>query len=148
MKFYLIAASIFGLDEFVKRRAERRSADADRTAFHGKIILRNHHNKGICLNLFDRKQAFVTVVSALLTSAIGVRIFLLRKDEAQEVYKFGLSLALGGALSNTWDRIHRKYVVDYFSFNSKCSKFRDIVFNLSDLFLFAGAFLAVIGRKD
>lgn len=144
MKYYLIAASIFGLDECVKRWAERRQDTEDTIAPGGKIILRKHHNKGICLNILDRRQSFVTLLSASLTAAVAVRIFQIRKNAPQRWYAAGLSLILGGALSNTWDRLHRKYVVDYFSFNCKWKRLQDIVFNLSDLFIFAGSLLAVM----
>ena len=46
--------------------------------------------------------------------------------------KTGLSLILGGAYSNTYDRLFRKYVVDYVSFEVRNPRLRNIVFNLSD----------------
>lgn len=135
----MVAASVFGLDECVKRWAEKCRETEDRIILHGRIILRKHHNRGICLNLLDHRQSFVTFLSAALTALVAARIFQIRKDASKTWYAAGLSLILGGALSNTWDRIHRKYVVDYFSFNCKREKIRDIVFNLSDLFIFAGS---------
>ncbi len=55
--------------------------------------------------------------------------------------KLGLSFVVGGAFSNVYDRLVRRYVVDYFSFNVKWERLRRIVFNISDLFIFLGSFL-------
>ncbi|MDE7232762.1 MAG: signal peptidase II, partial [Lachnospiraceae bacterium] len=55
--------------------------------------------------------------------------------------KAGLALLLGGAYSNTYDRLTRRYVVDYVSFPVKNQRFRRIVFNLSDFCILIGALL-------
>ena len=53
------------------------------------------------------------------------------------------TLTLAGGVSNLYDRMKRGYVVDYFSFQWKALK--TVVFNLGDLFIFAGAFLMAAG---
>ncbi|HJA92944.1 MAG TPA: signal peptidase II, partial [Candidatus Eisenbergiella merdipullorum] len=55
--------------------------------------------------------------------------------------KTGLSLLLGGAWSNTYDRLKRKYVVDYFSLNVKWKPLRQIIFNISDFCILIGALI-------
>ena len=52
-------------------------------------------------------------------------------------------MLLGGAVSNTCDRMTRGYVVDYLGFNVKSKKLSNIIFNLSDFFIMAGALLSV-----
>lgn len=64
--------------------------------------------------------------------------------ERVSVLKLAFSFIIGGACSNVYDRIVRKYVVDYFSFNTKLKKLKDIVFNISDMFIFLGTGLAVL----
>ena len=54
------------------------------------------------------------------------------------------SLLLGGAFSNTYDRLKRKYVVDYFSFGVKWEPLRAIVFNISDFCILIGALIIAI----
>ncbi|MDE7359775.1 MAG: signal peptidase II, partial [Lachnospiraceae bacterium] len=60
--------------------------------------------------------------------------------------KAGLALLLGGAYSNTYDRLTRKYVVDYVSFPVKNRRIRRIVFNISDFCIMIGALLLVLGE--
>ena len=64
-------------------------------------------------------------------------------QKGKTVQKFGIAVILGGAVSNLYDRMIRHYVVDYFSFQWKALK--KVVFNLGDLFIFAGAFLMAAG---
>ncbi|WP_349773203.1 signal peptidase II [Lacrimispora xylanisolvens] len=52
------------------------------------------------------------------------------------------SIALGGAISNLYDRLVRHYVVDYFSI--QYGRLKKVVFNLGDLFIFLGAGLIII----
>lgn len=148
MKFYLTALFVFGLDEYIKRRVEKSPETGERKIIFGRIILRRHHNRGVCLNFMDRKQRMVAALSAFLTAAVAIRLFRVRKEPGQQSYAAGLALLLGGALSNTWDRLHRSYVVDYFSINSRNRRLRDIIFNLSDFSIFLGALVSVITKRD
>lgn len=55
-----------------------------------------------------------------------------------------MTIFMGGALSNVYDRVVRKKVVDYFGFKTKWKKFSNITFNLGDLFIFAGTLLYMV----
>lgn len=63
------------------------------------------------------------------------------------VLKAGLALLLGGAYSNTYDRLTRNYVVDYVSFPVKNKRVRRIVFNISDFCIIIGALLMTLGES-
>ena len=83
----------------------------------------------------------MAAISLLLTSALSlVFLFTLTKHGCAAL-KTGLSLLLGGAWSNTYDRLKRKYVVDYFSLNVKWKPLRQIIFNLSDFCILIGALI-------
>ena len=66
------------------------------------------------------------------------------QEKSGMLLKLAMSFLLGGALSNVWDRLRQGFVVDYFSFRVPLEKLRRIVFNLSDLFIFAGAGLMIV----
>ena len=76
-----------------------------------------HHNKGAFLNAGQKRQAAVAAVSVLLTIGVAAVFALSLGMQGNRMLKAGLSMLLGGAFSNTYDRLKRKYVVDYFSFH-------------------------------
>ena len=89
-------------------------------------------NTGFAMNRFDRHRRFVAAVSLLMTAGCAAGLFL-----ASEEKRLGFSLLLGGALSNTYDRLVRKYVVDYIPAGR-------IYYNLSDVAVFAGSAVLTI----
>ena len=102
-------------------------------------MLRKYHNEGACLNLGEKKSKAVAAVSLLLTAALSLVFLFTLTKRGCAALKTGLSLLLGGAWSNTYDRLKRKYVVDYFSFNVRWKPLRQIIFNLSDFCILIGA---------
>ena len=60
------------------------------------------------------------------------------------VQKIGLSMVLGGAISNLYDRLVKGYVVDYFSIEFK--RLKKVIFNLGDIFVFLGSLVFLIGE--
>lgn len=145
MVYLIISVGIFVLDFVVKNFVEKKlEYNKPEKKLRDMLIIRKIYNRGGALNALDSKQEFVAGFSAALTfAAIISQISLLEKKGAKAL-KIGLSFIIGGAASNVYDRIVRKYVVDYFSFNSKIKKLKDIVFNISDLFIFLGVAIATI----
>ena len=86
-------------------------------------------NRGFALNRLEDHQRLVAAASAAMTVAVAVSF-----AKAPERSRTGLALILGGALSNTYDRLFRKYVVDYIPVGN-------VVFNVSDFAIIAGAIL-------
>lgn len=145
MVYVGIAAGIFLLELGIKTLAEKkRKLNTTKAVCGGKLLLRKHHNKGIVLNIGQGKPKLVAWVSFVLCMGITLAALVLGK-RASGLVKTGLALLLGGAYSNTYDRLFRTYVVDYFSFGVKNSRLRRIVFNIADFFIMIGAILVVIG---
>lgn len=158
MKYLTLAMGIFLSDNYIKSRVEKpfgkgiivqnaREPEREKDILFRKIKLRKHHNEGVALNAFDKKQPMVAVVSSVLTALLGGALFMAEKNHENHGYRLGLAFLLGGAMSNSWDRLKRHYVVDYFSVNTKCKKLKDIVFNISDCFIMTGALLTAFFRK-
>ena len=142
-----IAALLCGADSLIKYAIERKHPDGElRPALHGKIIIRKFHNKGAMLNLGASRQQTMAVLSVIFTVFMtGVYVGTLG-TRGRHMLKTGLSLILGGAYSNTYDRLFRKYVVDYVSFEVRNPRLRNIVFNLSDFGIMIGSCLLVISQ--
>ena len=142
-----IAALLCGADSLIKYAIERNHPYGElRPALHGKIIIRKFHNKGAMLNLGASRQQTMAVLSVIFTVFMtGVYVGTLG-TRGRHMLKTGLSLILGGAYSNTYDRLFRKYVVDYVSFEVRNPRLRNIVFNLSDFGIMIGSCLLVISQ--
>lgn len=145
MRYLLVTAGIFIGELLMKNHVEENwSMRETKSAAKGRLTLRRYHNHGAFLNLGEKKKALVAAVSVGLTAGLSVFFVLTLFQTGNHGLKAGLSLLLGGAFSNTYDRLHRKYVVDYFSFHTGIKALDRVVFNLADFAIMAGAMLCVI----
>lgn len=149
MVYVLIIVAIFLLDLFVKNKIEKNVMENEKKPiFNDKIIVQKYHNKGAFLNFGEKKQKVVAFISLLLCLIMGIVFVLSLGKSGSHCLKLGLAFLLGGAFSNTFDRLKRKYVVDYVSFHIGLERLTHIIFNISDFFIMIGAVLMVIGGFD
>ena len=103
----------------------------------GRIRLTALWNDGAAFSL-PLKRKLVTALSILILPLVWV--FRRRSP-------IGAGLALGGGLSNLWERLRRGVVYDYVQF-PKLPKIGRYVWNLADLaILIGGLLLALLERK-
>lgn len=160
MGYLTMIAGIFFGDLWIKDRIEKCSADEKGNVvkpgaeggapvpaafLNGRVRIRKYHNKGAMLNLGQKHTGAVAAVSAGLSAAAAAAFLCSLGQRGNRLLRMGLSLLLGGAFSNTYDRLKRRYVVDYLTFNVRWKTLRRVVFNLSDFCIMIGALLAVIG---
>lgn len=144
MVYLLIPIAIFCIDAYLKSYVEKnKKPGCQEEVLGGKILLRRSHNTGAMLNFLEKRQQLVAGFSLGLSIAIGLGYLYLLGSKGKHLFKLGLSFVIGGAASNVYDRLVRKYVVDYFSFNVKWEKFKRLVFNIADIFIFLGSFLVI-----
>lgn len=142
----ILAAGIFALDLFLKNRVEKTMEEGEEKPFcEGRLLLRRYHNKGAFLDLGGKRQGLVACLSLGLTLFLSVIFLTVFRFRGNSAIRVGMAFLLGGAYSNTYDRLARKYVVDYVSFPVKNERLRRIVFNVSDFCIMIGAVLLVIG---
>lgn len=147
--YAFLAVTVFMLDLLIKNYIEKHKAEGESApACGGLIVVRKYHNKGAFLNLGEKRQRLMTLVSLLLTLFMTVVFLTTFSFRGRRLLKAGLALLLGGAYSNTYDRLARRYVVDYVSFPVKNKKFSSIVFNISDFCIMIGALMMTLGQKD
>lgn len=140
----LIILGIFFGDEWIKNQIEKRIG-IHKPILGNRILIQKYHNKGAMLNLGQYHSRIVTVLSLFLCLLLTIVFLLSLGQKSNNLLRVGLAFLLGGAFSNTYDRLKRKYVVDYFSFQVKWTPLRRIVYNLSDFCIIIGALLAVLG---
>lgn len=143
MVYLLIILGIVFMETRIKNYMEKNKNLGDRQEIlGGRIIIRKHYNRGMFLNYLEDKRELVKMISSGLLGFLILLFILVLPKKGKRMYKLGLSLVLGGAISNVSDRYNRGYVVDYFSFN--CKKLKKIIFNLSDIFIFIGSFFIML----
>lgn len=136
----LIIIGISFFDLRLKKQAEKKIKRGEEIPVcRGKILLRHAHNEGMAFNLGEQNPKAVKWLSLILTCMVGVYTLCLFGKSKNGLEKISLSFLIAGAISNVYDRIKRKYVVDYIGFQTKWKKFTDITFNVGDFSIFAGA---------
>lgn len=159
MPYIMTVLSLFTADSIIKQLIEKKEViDNNRLGAKGRIILKKYHNEGAMLNLGSTNQQFVALLSLVFSAFVTGMFVVTLGMRGKALLNTGLALILGGAYSNTYDRLKRKYVVDYLSFDigdRKCrcrlfqklaDKFGAVVFNLSDFGIIIGAMLLVISQ--
>lgn len=113
------------------------------------LVLRRVHNKGFCLNVLDKYPMIIKSVSAGLCGLLGAYAYRLFGKRGRWSEKLGVTLLGAGAFSNTFDRLVRGYVVDYFGVKINNSKLSKITVNIADLYVLIGSTIisAVVGRR-
>lgn len=143
----LLAAGIFILDLLLKNRVEKSLAEGEEKTFcKGRLLIKKYHNRGAFLDVGAGRQKVVAVLSLTLTLIMTVVFLGTFSFRGNSALRIGLAFLLGGAYSNTYDRLTRKYVVDYVSFPVKNRRLRQIVFNISDFCIVIGALLMAFGE--
>lgn len=145
MIYILLACTVFVTDGVIKYKVEKeRRAGEILPVLGGKLWIRKFYNTGAMLGAGAKNPKRVAGIAILFTVFMsGVYVATLGYH-GKKMLKAGLSLLLGGAYSNTYDRIVRKYVVDYVSFPVKNRKIRNIVFNISDFAIMTGSLFICI----
>lgn len=103
-------------------------------------------NRGINFGLLaDGTSRWLLIALALLI-CVGVFFWLRRAAQPLSVH-ISAGFLIGGALGNVFDRVAYGYVVDFIN-NDCCGIGNPFVYNVADLFIFAGALGLVFLAKD
>ncbi len=141
---YILIVVVFVLMEHkIKSYIDKnRSLEECKELFGGKIIIRKFYNKGAMLNFMENKKELVKAFSCACLGLLLLLFVFALPGKNNRLYKLGLSLILGGAISNVADRCFKGHVVDYFTINYK--KLKTVIFNLADFAIFFGAFFVLL----
>ena len=149
MRYILMILTIFTGELFWKEHVEREIPEgSSKKALRNTVILTKHQNYGAAFNTGERRPGIVKGISVLLTVLAAIFFIFSFGTVGKGMLKFGLSLLLGGAFSNTYDRLRRGYVVDYFRLNVPAKRIWNLIFNISDFCIVIGAVLVVLGEQE
>ena len=143
---FLLALLVVLLDRWTKRMVAAHIA----MYTHIQIIpgffrITHTENTGAAFSLFaDSPSHWKTtlLIGFSLIAMVIVSVLLWRQARALTITGIALSLILGGAVGNLWDRVASGRVVDFLLFYVK--QYQWPVFNLADSAIVVGASLLVI----
>ena len=143
---FFLALLVLLLDRWTKRFVAARIAMyAHIQIIPGFFRLTHTENTGAAFSLFaDSPSHWKTtlLISFSVVAMVIVSVLLWRQVRALTTTGIALSLILGGAVGNLWDRVASGRVVDFLLFYVK--QYQWPVFNLADSAIVIGAALLVI----
>ncbi|HEX4783956.1 MAG TPA: signal peptidase II [Candidatus Sulfotelmatobacter sp.] len=143
---FLLALLIVLLDRWTKRLVAAHIAMYSHIQIiPGFFRLTHTENTGAAFSLFaDSPSHWKTMllIGFSVVAMIVVSAMLWKQTRALTITSIALSLILGGAVGNLWDRIASGRVVDFLLFYVK--QYQWPVFNLADSSIVVGAALLVI----
>ncbi len=143
---FLLALLVVVLDRWSKRLvAARIGMYTHIQIIPGFFRLTHTENTGAAFSLFaDSPSHWKTalLIGFSMVAMVIVSVLLWRQSQALSITGIALSLILGGAVGNLWDRVASGRVVDFLLFYVK--QYQWPVFNLADSAIVVGASLLVL----
>src|ERR1700722_16539079 len=144
--YFLIAIVVVLLDRWTKHLvAQRIALYSHIQIIPGFFRITHTENTGAAFSLFaDSPSHWKTamLIGFSLVAMVIVSVLLWRQSHALTITGLALSLILGGAVGNLWDRVASGRVVDFLLVYIKSYQWP--VFNLADSAIVVGASLLVI----
>jgi len=143
--FFLIAALVVLLDRISKWTvAASLPLHNELTVIPGFFQITHVENAGAAFGLFAESTVHWKVAALVTFSLIAliiVTVLLWKNSHSVSTMTVGLSLILGGAFGNLWDRIVDGHVVDFLDFH--IGAYHWPAFNVADSAIVVGAILLV-----
>jgi len=102
------------------------------------------HNYGAAFSFLNDQpgwQVFFLSAIAIIVS-FGILIWISRLNRTDNITAIGLSLIMGGALGNVYDRLTYGYVIDFIDLHY--GSYHWPAFNIADSAICVGAFIIII----
>ena len=145
MKLYIslsIALIVLVLDLASKYWVESTLEFGQKIALTGFFNLVLTYNPGAAFSFLSEESGWQRwFLSGIAGSAALLIIFLLNKYKHEQLFCMSLSLILGGALGNLYDRVTLGHVVDFLDFY--IGTYHWPAFNIADSAIFIGAALMI-----
>ena len=142
LKYYLLSSLVFLSDQFAKIQAIKLVTDEQFIKINSYLYLVHFKNEGAAFSFLSNaggwQRYFLSIVAAIASVFI---IFMIKKNKENIFLALGLSLILGGAVGNLYDRLSLGHVTDflYFHFND----YYWPAFNIADAAITIGAAIII-----
>ncbi len=111
------------------------------------LNFRYGENRGINFGLFDQDAGQTWFLICLAVFVCATLLWWLRRNPQSTLTYISGGLLVGGALGNVVDRVYYGYVLDFLNM-SCCGIDNPFVFNVADIFIFAGAIGLIFFADD
>ncbi|MGA2004720.1 MAG: signal peptidase II [Terriglobales bacterium] len=142
---FLIAITVVALDRLTKWTiAHRLSLHGSITVIPGFFRIIHTENPGAAFGIFADSPApwkVAMLIAFSIVALVIVSTLLWKSSHTLTSTGIGLSLILGGAIGNLWDRIVSRHVVDFLLFY--VGRYQWPAFNVADSAIVVGACLLV-----
>ena len=145
LKWLLLAGLIFLLDQWIKLIIIENISLYERVKINDFVNITHQRNPGAAFSFLADAGGWQRWFLSIIASAVCLYIVYWLKELEKEnkvLLPYGLSLVLGGALGNLFDRIMLGYVTDYFQVLIFGWPFPS--FNVADAAISIGAALIII----
>jgi signal peptidase II len=117
-KWLGVSAVVIALDLYTKHLIQSALVYGEHLPLASYFDLVLFHNEGAAFSFLAGAGGWQRVFfSGFALVASGIIVHLLRKHQGQTLFCLALSLVLGGALGNLYDRLMLGYVVDFLFFH-------------------------------
>jgi signal peptidase II len=141
-RWFVISALVIVLDQVAKYWVSQSLAPGASIPVMPFFNLVLTYNTGAAFSFLSQasgwQRGFFIVIAALASLFI---IYFIRRYHRERYFSIGLSLILGGALGNLWDRIVLGHVVDFLDFYIQAHHWP--AFNVADSAITCGAALLI-----
>ena len=140
LRWYLLALVVVGIDLVTKYAvAQKFEFEGQSEPYTFFFSLSLHYNHGAAFSFLAQQGGwqrwfFMGIAGAV---SVGLGYWLARLPRERVLEALGLSLVLGGALGNLYDRVTLGYVVDFLLFHWGDAYFP--AFNVADMAICGGA---------
>ena len=144
LKWLAISAVVVVLDLLTKHWIQVNISYGDHVPVTSFFDLVLYHNEGAAFSFLAGAGGWQRLLFSLIAIiASAVIVHLLRKHPERKLFALGLSLVLGGALGNLYDRVTLGYVVDFIFLHYR-QEYYWPAFNIADSAITCGVVLLLI----
>lgn len=144
LRWFAVAATVVLLDQVTKLYIMLEFSLGESRTINGFFNLVRAHNEGAAFSFLSDAggwQRWLFTLVSIVVSVI-IAVWLTRLPRQRVLEALALSLILGGALGNLYDRMTLGYVVDFLDFHWAGWHFA--AFNVADMGISVGAGLIII----
>ena len=140
-KYFLYILIFIVLDLFSKHLALNYLSHSTPIEFIPIVDFYLTFNSGIAFGFLDLGSRVMSNILTFVGILIVVYMLVLLKNENDNTKKLALSIIIGGALGNIFDRLPDGYVTDFL--HLKINNFSFFIFNIADASITIGAVLLI-----